>query len=60
MTQEEVADHLRLSRSTVAQMELGKWSITGLELERLAYLFGRDMREFFAEEFHEENALVAR
>lgn len=40
-------------------MELGNRAITGLELERLAHLFGRDMREFFAEEFHEEDALVA-
>ncbi len=59
MTQEEVACHLRLSHATVAQMELGNLAITGLELERLAYLFGRGMREFFAEEFHEEDALVA-
>jgi Zn-dependent peptidase ImmA (M78 family)/transcriptional regulator with XRE-family HTH domain len=58
MTQEEVARHLVLSRSTVAQMELGNRAITGLELERLAYLFGRDMREFFTEEFHEEDTLV--
>jgi len=50
---------LGVSRSTVAQMELGNRAITGLELERLAYLFGRDMREFFAEEFHEEDALLA-
>ena len=59
MTQEEVAHHLRVSCSTVTQMELGNRAITSLELERLAYLFGRDMREFFAEEFHEEDALVA-
>src|SRR5919108_36167 len=59
MTQEEVARRLGLSRSSVAQIELGNRAITGLELERLSYLFGRDMREFFAEEFHEEDALVA-
>jgi Zn-dependent peptidase ImmA (M78 family)/transcriptional regulator with XRE-family HTH domain len=59
MTQEAVARGLGLSRSGVAQIELGNRAITGLELERLAYLFGRDMREFFAEEFHEEDALVA-
>jgi transcriptional regulator with XRE-family HTH domain len=59
MTQDEVARRLDLSRSTVAQMELGNLAITGLELERLAYLFGRDMREFFAEEFHKEDALTA-
>jgi transcriptional regulator with XRE-family HTH domain len=59
MTQEEVAQHLGPSRSTVAQMELGNRAITGLELERLAYLFGRDMREFFAEEFQEEDSLIS-
>jgi transcriptional regulator with XRE-family HTH domain len=59
MTQEEVTHHLMLSRSTMAQIELGNRAITGLELERLAYLFRRDMREFFAEEFHEEDAVVA-
>ena len=59
MSQEEVAQHLRLSRSTVAQMELGNQAITGLELERLAYLCGRDMRDFFAEELHEKDAMVA-
>ncbi len=59
MTQEEVAHYLGLSRSSVAQMELGNRAITGLELERLAFLFGRDLREFFAEEFQEEDALVA-
>jgi Zn-dependent peptidase ImmA (M78 family)/transcriptional regulator with XRE-family HTH domain len=58
MTQEQVARGLGLSRSTVAQMELGNLAITDLELERLAYLFGRDMREFFAEEFHAEDPLV--
>ena len=59
MTQEEVAHHVGLSRSSIAQMELGNCAITGLELERLTHLFGRDMREFFAEEFHEGDALVA-
>lgn len=59
MTQEEVAHYLGLSRSSVAQMELGNRAITSLELERLAFLFGRDMREFFAEGFQEEDALVA-
>ena len=59
MTQDDVARLLRLSRSTVAQMELGNRSVTSLELERLAYLFGCDIREFFAEAFHEEDALVA-
>jgi Zn-dependent peptidase ImmA (M78 family)/transcriptional regulator with XRE-family HTH domain len=59
MTQEEVARHLDLSRSSVVQMELGNRAVTGLELDRLAYLFGRDMRELFDDVFQEEDALVA-
>jgi Zn-dependent peptidase ImmA (M78 family)/DNA-binding XRE family transcriptional regulator len=59
MTQDDVARHLEVSRATVTQMELGNRAITGLELDRLACLFGRDLREFLAETFHEEDALVA-
>jgi transcriptional regulator with XRE-family HTH domain len=58
LTQEEMAHHLRVSCSTVTQMELGNRAITSFELERIAYLFGRDMWEFFAEKFHEEDPLV--
>jgi transcriptional regulator with XRE-family HTH domain len=59
MTQEEVARQLDLSRSSVVQIELGNRAVTSLELDRLAYLLGRDMREFFDGVFHEEDALVA-
>jgi len=60
MTQEDVARQLDVSRSTVAQMELGKRAVTGIELSRLAYLFGRDLRGFVAAEAPErEDALVA-
>jgi len=59
LKQEDVAGRLGVSRSTVAQMELGNRAVTGLELDKLAYLYGRDLREFLAEEFHEEDALVA-
>jgi len=59
MKQEDVAKHLEVSRSTVAQMELGNRAVTSLELDKLAYLFGRDIREFLAEEFREDDALVA-
>jgi len=58
MTQEEVTYHLRVSCSTLTQMELGNRAITSLELERIAFLFGRDIREFFAEEFHVEDLLI--
>lgn len=59
MTQEAVAQRLGVSRSTVAQMELGNRAVTSLELDRLATLYGRDIREFFIDEFREESALVA-
>ena len=59
MTQEAVAQRLDVSRSTVAQMELGNRAVTSLKVDRLAALYGRDIREFFTDEFREENALVA-
>lgn len=59
LTQEDVAGHLGVSRSTVAQMELGNRAVSSLELDKLAYLYGRDIRGFLADEFREEDALVA-
>jgi Zn-dependent peptidase ImmA (M78 family)/DNA-binding XRE family transcriptional regulator len=59
LTQEDVAGHLGVSRSTIAQMELGNRAVTSLELDRLAYLYGRDIRAFLADEFRPEDALVA-
>ena len=59
MTQEDVAHNLKLSRPTIAQIELGNRSVTSIELDQFAYLFGRDIREFLAEEFREKDVLVA-
>ena len=59
MTQDAVAKHLGLSRSTIAQIESARRSVTSLELGALAFLFGRDMREFVAESFQEEDTLAA-
>ena len=59
MTQDEVAKHLVVSRPTVVQIEAGNRSVSSLELDRLAYLFGRDIREFVAESFQEEDTLAA-
>lgn len=59
MTQDEVAKHLGVSRPTVVQIEAGNRSVSSLELDRLAYLFGRDIREFVAESFKEEDTLAA-
>lgn len=59
LTQDDVAHHLGVSRSTVAQMELGNRAVTSLELDKLAYLYGRDIRAFLADKFRPEDALVA-
>jgi Zn-dependent peptidase ImmA (M78 family)/transcriptional regulator with XRE-family HTH domain len=58
MTQEDVARRLGVSRPTVAQMELGNRAATSIELDKLAYLFGRDIQEFVADTFEEEDALA--
>ncbi len=55
LTQEQVVDLLaehgvRMSRPTLVQTEAGKRAVTSVELERLAYLYGRDMRHFLADE----------
>src|SRR5690348_13431414 len=59
MTQDAVASLVGVSRSTVAQMELGNRAVTSLELDRLAAIYGREIRDFLAEEFREDDALVA-
>ena len=59
LTQEAVAQHLGVSRPAIAQLELGNRAVSSLELDGLAYLYGRDIREFLADDFREEDALVA-
>ena len=59
LTQEQVAERLGVSRPTVAQIEASKRSVSSLELDKLAHLFGRDIREFVAESFEEADSLAA-
>ncbi len=59
MKQEDAANHLGVSRSTIVQMELGNRAVTSLELDGLAFLYGRDIREFVADEFRSEDVLLA-
>jgi Zn-dependent peptidase ImmA (M78 family)/transcriptional regulator with XRE-family HTH domain len=59
LTQEEVARQLDLSRSSVAQIELGHRAVSGLELDRLSRLYGRDIRDFFAAGFQPEDSVIA-
>ncbi len=59
LTQQRVARYLGVSRSTIAQMELGKRAVTSLELDKLANLYGRDIREFLADDFREQGPIAA-
>ncbi len=59
MTQDDAAKHLGVSRPTFVQIEAGNRTVSSLELDKLAFLFGRDMREFVADSFQEENSLAA-
>ncbi|MGH9770401.1 MAG: helix-turn-helix domain-containing protein [Candidatus Acidiferrales bacterium] len=51
LTQEDAAEKLGVSRSTLSQIELGNRPISSVELESIAQLFGRGIEEFFAAEF---------
>lgn len=59
MTQEEVADHLELSRAAVSQMEQGRRRVSSLELHRLAHLYGRDIKDFLEEDLSEGETVMA-
>ena len=59
MTQEEVADHLELSRATISQMEQGRRGVSSLELHRLAHLYGRDLHDFLEEDVPEGDMVMA-
>lgn len=59
LKQDDVAQHLGVSRATVAQIELGNRSVSGLELSKLAYLYARDIQDFVAQEFVEDDLVHA-
>ena len=59
MTQDEVAEKLGVSRPVVVQIEQGKRPVSGLELQTLAYLFARDIRDLLADEFAEDDVVHA-
>ena len=59
LTQEQVAEYLAVSRPVVVQIEQGNRALSSLELDRLAHMFGRDIREFVAESFEGIDALAA-
>jgi Zn-dependent peptidase ImmA (M78 family)/transcriptional regulator with XRE-family HTH domain len=51
LTQEDTAREMDMARATVAQIELGHRSVSGLELAKLAHLYAKDIREFLAPTF---------
>ena len=58
LTQEQVAERLGVPRASVVQMEAGNRSVSSLELDKLAFLFGRDIAEFVATSFQDEDTLA--
>lgn len=58
LTQDDVAKALDVSRSAVSEMEAGRRGVSGLELHRLAHLYGRDMADFLEDDF-EPTATIA-
>jgi len=58
LTQDQVSRELGISRPAVTLIENGTRTVSSLELDRFAFLYGRDIRDFFAAEFGAENALA--
>lgn len=59
VTREYVARHLEVSPPAVERIESGDRAVSSFELDRLAYLYGRNVRGFLAEPFEEKNAATA-
>lgn len=59
LTQEAVADGLRIPRTAVVALEAGDRAVNSIELEQLARLFGRGISEFVGEASFEEDPVQA-
>jgi transcriptional regulator with XRE-family HTH domain len=59
LTQEQLGEPTGLSRLAVGQIESGTRSVSSIELDRIAYAVGRDIKPLFAETFEERHALAA-
>lgn len=59
LTQEQLGESVDLSRIAISQIEAGSRSVSSLELDRIAYAVGRDIKAFFTPEFTEQDALAA-
>ena len=60
-SQEDLAKFLKIPRSSVAQMELGKRNISVIELIKLSEILGFSLDRFLAKEFKamEEDEIIA-
>ena len=58
LTQQQVADHVELTRVAISQIESGQRTVSSLELMRLSRLYGRDMASFVEEKPVEKDALA--
>ena len=59
LTQEQLGTEVELSRLAVSQIEGGNRSVSSIELDRIAYTVGRDIKSFLTEDFAEQDALAA-
>lgn len=59
LTQEQLGEAADLSRVAIGQVEAGARSVSSLELDRIAYAVGRDIKAFFENQFVEQDALAA-
>ncbi len=59
LTQDDAATHLGIARPAVVLVEAGKRGVSSLELDRLAGLYGRDIKDFLAPEYSDDEALHA-
>jgi Zn-dependent peptidase ImmA (M78 family)/DNA-binding XRE family transcriptional regulator len=59
LTQEQLGEAAGLSRVAIGQVESGARSVSSLELDRIAYAVGRDIKAFFEDRFVEQDALAA-
>jgi len=58
-SQQAFAEAIGLSRAALSEVESGNRAVAGLELERIAYHLGREVAEFLAPEFREDDLLQA-
>lgn len=54
LSQDDAAQEMGMGRATIAQIELGNRSVSGLELSKFSHLYARDIREFLAPSFSAE------